>query len=479
MRMLRSRAVPAAWFVVVLAVAMAPIPAPRAAGPGSGRFLVISDIHFDPFFDGSLFPRLRDAPVEEWRGILAGSRPSGFNPRGTDSNDALLQSGLDEAQARLPDPDFILYPGDFLAHRWTTKYDALAARSHEEDPEAYRAFTTKVIRYLAAEFRRRFPAAPVLPTLGNDDSFCGDYQITPEGPFLAMFAEVWAPLLGDEVDAAAFRETFGRGGYYERPLPGVAGTRLVVLNTVVCSVDYDNTCGSATQTPALDQFRWLEGTLERAEARGESVWLLMHVPPGLDSFDSAASLGRGGPPVTFWQPELLARFLRIVDRHRSTLRFAFAGHTHMDDFRAVRIDGTPVLPVKIAPAISPIFGNNPGFQVYDHDPRTGTPRDYEAFGLAGFDDPAPDRWEPEYRFREVYGFDDLTAGAIERLARTLAADAAIRAKYADFYDVGAPPAIAGKPLEACVCAVPNATPAEFLRCYDHGPIEREPKLRGR
>ena len=109
-------------------------PARALAQSAAGQFLLISDIHFNPFYDGSLFDRLRDRPVEDWAGILEASKPAGINPRGTDSNYALVKSSLDEARARMPRPDFILYPGDFMAHQWQQKYDGLAKASHMEDP---------------------------------------------------------------------------------------------------------------------------------------------------------------------------------------------------------------------------------------------------------------------------------------------------------------------------------------------------------
>ena len=89
-----------------------------------------------------------------------------------------------------PDPDLILFPGDFLAHECQAKYDRLAEKSHRADPGAYRQFTAKVVQFLANAFWRRFPNVRILPTLGNDDSYCGDYRIEPKGPFLAMFADV-------------------------------------------------------------------------------------------------------------------------------------------------------------------------------------------------------------------------------------------------------------------------------------------------
>jgi len=60
-------------------------------------------------------------------------------------------------------------------------------------------------------------------------------------------------------------------------------------------------------------------------------WLLMHIPPGINSYNSAEDVQKGESRLTFWQPELTSRFLQLIRRYRSTIHVAFAGHTHMDD----------------------------------------------------------------------------------------------------------------------------------------------------
>lgn len=458
------------------------IPTPVSAQDKTGLFLLISDIHFDPFYDGSLLDRLAAEPIERWANILAGSRPAGLNLRGTDSNYALLESSLDDARQRCPDLDFILYSGDSLAHQWQARYDALAGISHLKDPEAYRGFTTKVIRFLAAEFRRRYPLTPILPALGNDDSYCGDYRITPDGPFLSMFAEVWEPLLGPDHDGGAFRATFHLGGYYTIPLRHPDRHRLVVLNSAVFSVNYDNSCGSSTQTPALDQLRWLARTLELAEAAGESVWLLMHIPPGINCYNSAEVVQAGGNPVAFWQPELTSRFLQLVHRHRRTLRLAFAGHTHMDDFRIIRTDGAPGLLCKITPAISPIFGNNPGYQVFEYDRTTGVVRDYRtnyltnlaAKGSEPAELPPTGRWAREYAFGEAYTAPVLDLHTVTRLEEGMRSDAALRQRFTRYYGVSAAPEFSEGTFEIYRCAIANVTASEFLRCLTAVPEPKTP-----
>ena len=238
------------------------------AQASSGQFLLISDIHFDPFYDKRIIPA-SSTPNRSKRGrkILEKSQPAGFNLMGTDSNFALLTSSLDEAARRMPDPDFILYPGDFLAHFWQSKYDRLARQSHLANPQSYRAFTSKTIRFLANEFHRRYPRTPILATLGNDDSYCGDYMLTPDGPFLKMFADTWEPLLAADVDHNVFQATFSQGGQYAVRLPGTKNQRLIVLTSVFFSVTYDNVCGDSTQTPGTRSAS-LVGYVARGSPRG-------------------------------------------------------------------------------------------------------------------------------------------------------------------------------------------------------------------
>lgn len=446
---------------------------------GTGRFLLISDIHFDPFADPALFPRLAASPAEDWDELLA-SRPSGFSPRGSDTNHALLRTSLDDARRRLLRPDFVLYPGDFLAHGWQAKYDRLAPRSHLDDPAAYRDFTARTIQYLADEFRRRFPEVPILPTLGNEDSYCGDYMVEPDGRFLSMFAEVWAPLLGPGADLASFRETFGRGGSYTVRLPGLRGVRLVVLNSVFFSVSYCDACGPGTRTPALDELDWLDRTLTRVREEGETAWLLLHIPPGINSYNSVEEVQKGGPPVTFWQPELTARFLQLVERHRTVLKMAFAGHTHMDDFRVVRLADVPTLLLKIAPAISPIFGNNPGYQVYRYDREAGVIADYETYYLTNLEagpNPAAvpaGSWALEYGFREGYGAAGFDAVAVSALAGALRTDPERQRRYTTWYGVSAPPEFDAAGFEVYRCAIANVTPGGYLTCLAGSPQPKAP-----
>ena len=95
----------------------------------------------------------------------------------------------------------------------------------------------------------------------------------------------------------------------------------------------------------------------------------------------------------------------------------------MDDFRVVPSGGKPSLLLKIAPAISPIFGNNPGYQVYQYDRAVRQPGELPDLLPV---EPLHERSSPrfrrrdhgalEYDFRQAYAAEAVNAREVARLA---------------------------------------------------------------
>lgn len=442
---------------------------PEAARQEPGNVLVISDIHFDPFYDRALFGELETEPAERWAGVLNRSQPPGVNPREQDSNYALFASALDDAKARVPDPALVLCPGDFLAHDWSERYDALAAKSHLEAPVAFEVFNRKVVRFVASEFRARFGKRSIVATLGNNDSDCGDYRVTPGGPFLKMFAEEWGELIVDDAARADFEANFARLGCFSIRVPYAAKTRVLVMNSVYLSANYENACGDAAQAPAREQLSWLERELDRASEARERVWLLLHIPPGIDCYYTARDMAQGLPPVSLWSEQSTDGFLKIMGSHVATVVLGFAGHTHRDDFRVVRDDARALLALKITPAISPIYSNNPGYQVFQFDRSNGAVINYRTYYLANLDvasrgEGGP-RWELEYDFARAYGAAAVDVASFEVLHARINDGTADQRLYEQFYGVGVAPEITPAFFDVYRCAMQNVTVAEFLRCH--------------
>jgi len=362
----------------------------------AGMFLLFSDVHFDPFADPAKVKALAAAPADAWRAILAD--PGGAcSPYGQDSNDALLQSFLDDMAHSAPRPDFLLYPGDLLCHGFWTLYPRLTG---DNTPEGLLAFIAKTVEYFLAEAKRRFPDVPLYLALGNNDSFEGDFRIAPQSPYLSATAPLVARLaLKDEALRAPFLDTYPQYGCCALPLPGPGNGRLVVLNNIFWA---KRSPLREAGRPVLD---YLERELARAETRGERVWLMAHVPPGDNTKASAARFLKKGKDV--YAPLLSDAFntalAGLLVKYAGTVRAAFAGHVHRDEFRLVspRPGEMPVASLRLGPSVSPVTGNNPGYQIYTYDRQSLELLDmttrYLDIGAAG---PA---WAEEYTYSRTYG----------------------------------------------------------------------------
>ncbi|RCS52823.1 hypothetical protein DTL42_08290 [Bremerella cremea] len=448
----------------------------------AAEFLVISDIHFNPMAGVSReqFHTLQQLPAERW-GAYFDSLKQPPVSYGQDSNYTLMTSALDAAKVCQPQPAFVLYPGDFLAHDWQAQYDRLAPETIAENPQAYRDFTKQALAVVACEFGKRFPQTPVLATLGNEDSYCGDYWIQPGGPFLASFAKVWQPLLRDTVEAETFSQSFASLGAFRAELPGLPADRLLVLNSVFWSGSYccayhapgkQNCCDCTAPgpQPGRAMMAWLKEELAQARAEQKRVWLLMHVPPGLDSYVEEQDSGKS-KAAELWTAEFTTRYLALIDEYRDVLHVSFTGHTHMDDYRVDRIQGEPILLHKIAPAVSPIFGNNPAFQVFQVDDQTAVVTNWQVhYGDLAAAQHATLSWQQEYDARASYGIERVTAPSINRLftKMRLAPQSRAAEAYRQFYQVSSTP-ITQKDLPIFLCTVLNSTFDKFSKCLQlHG-----------
>ena len=449
---------------------------------GEVTSLVITDFHLNPFHGLSKaeFEELADTPVNQWQTVISRiGQP--IVPLGSDSNFSLLNSALTAAAEQTARPTFILFAGDFMAHDWQSRYNACARQSIAENPQAYREFTVKALQFIAGEFQERFPGIPVLPTLGNDDAFCQDYWIQPGGDFLGQFANVWKPLLGSTVDPQAFDRSFSSLGCYVADLPGLENKRLIALNSVLLSKSYcssyhapgHNDCSTCTDpgaAPGTAALAWLEQALARSRNEGKTAWLLMHVPPGIDSYTEDKADGKSRA-ASLWAPKFLDRYLELVREYRSILKISFAGHTHMDDFRIACVDGAPALLHKVVPSVSPVFGNNPAFQVYRVDTDTDAITDWQAHFLdlsRSSTSIAQRSWSKEYSARQAYHLSAIDADAVAALFQQIQSTpyAEVSHNYRRFFTVGTKP-IPQRHLSIYACAVLNALYADYSSCVSH------------
>ena len=404
--------------VAVLACLAVAVPGAGAA-TATKPWLLATDVHFTPFVGASkpLIGRLQQAPVERWPALLArtGQAPSKY---GEDTNAALLESSLAAMRRADPAPPVVLLAGDLLGHEFRENYEKLAPHP---SGRGYRTLVDKTVAYLAARFGAAFPRAQFVLTLGNNDSYCGDYRATPGSPFLLRTARAWAPLVNRHHRAPGFVGSFRRLGSYVARLPRPR-LHVVAVDDVFWSAEYENACGSAGEDPGAEQAHWLGAAMRRLPA-GDRALVITHEPPGVDVF---ATLEGSGPPVPLLTGQGQAALLgALQDRKVPALVF---GHLHMSTYRIGR--GTPMLG---APSISPVFGNNPAFLTV-RVRRDGGIADFTAHAL-DLGRPHP-RWRREYSFDHAYGLPAFDLASLTRLQARLGEDAAMRDGYEHRYVSG-------------------------------------------
>ena len=430
----------------------------------AAELLLLSDIHLNPIADKTLTDRLAVAPPEQWVPILdqGVERHSAY---GEDSDWKLMRAAFAAMKAQ-PKPDAVVITGDFLAHRFRALFDATAA---DHSDAAFHRFTIATMGFIALQLRATFPTTPILTVLGNNDDDCGEYVLQPGGSFLADTAPIAASLAGAAGDDA-FRQSWRTLGNYIVPLPGVANTSLIGLNTNFFSTHYKNACGAPSDgNPAAMSLSWLKSVLAEAEAAHRKVMLAYHIPPGVDAFSSLRS-GASCPmtPVPMFAPAYGDALHAILARYRDTITASFAGHTHMDGFRLLSDNGNAFGFVLMTPGISPNVGQNPAFRRVTIDTDGGL-IDQSTYYLANLPDAvlgATPQWRLEMAFDKTFGLSRIDVANLGTLSRRLGSDQATRRQWVDAYGVQGPARATVTPQNFAVyrCTAASDRSDDVARC---------------
>jgi len=422
------------------------------AKPATTPALFLSDIHFDPYADPAKVARLNAAQISEWAAILAAPATPTMTPdsaalrqacpvRGVDTSEILWRSSLAAIRANAAHVQFVTISGDLLAHAFDCKYKTLLPAATRAD---YVAFVEKAIRYIVGGLRTSLPGVPMYIAMGNNDSGCTDYALDPtHDEFLAQTAKIVAEAL-PESDREAVLRDFAAGGYYSAPLPApLPHDRILVLDDLFFSGKYVTCAGKPDLAPAAAQLAWLAAELEAARTHNEHVWVMGHIPPGVDLISTARKLTNicaGAKPQMFLGSESLAT---VLARNSDVIRLALFGHTHSDEMRLITPEpadsgraassSSPIgVPLKIVASITPINGNRPTFTIASIDPATATLVDYKvivASNVTGVDA----TWSPEYTYSTAYGEPAFDSASLVSLIAGFQADPSAQSASSQAY----------------------------------------------
>lgn len=448
-----------AWVTNIVALLLLPLG--TSAEPAS-KFVWLSDLHFDPTADPKLIDTLAEASADEWPRILTSSPSGRFSGFGEDTNWALLSSSLAAIRQAAPDVDFTVVTGDILVHNFSRKFQSMA-KNH--DDASFRRFAIKTMQFIAAQLGTIAPGKPVLFTLGNNDSECGDYELQPRGAFLREESAAIAQLLGPLTDQTSAGDWTALGSY-SVPHPLLRHHRVIAVNSVYFSPRYQNVCSEIETHPAMEEMHWLQSELAKARQHNDKVWLIFHIPPGIDGYATAHGKESGRDKTAFmWEPIYTEEFRKLLTRYHKTVTVSLAGHEHMDDFRL--ISNSLVL---MTPAISPIFNQNPAFRVLCFRP-DGALSDATTYYLSNLDDVlkgmAP-KWKLEYGFASTWRLPLLDFKNFSKLYREIEAKSAVRDRWSTLYSVSHPEANTVRPqtFPHLFCATGNAIEASYNGCLE-------------
>ena len=451
--------------ILVLTTLAVSLPNDRAAlqpYPGTGMFLLLSDIHFDPFADPTIVQQLGAKPTAACQ---TPASPA-FAHFGSDTNYPLLKSTLDHVAATAGENhfhyDYVIATGDFLAHHFDVRYRQCVGGGEE----ALEKFASDTVSFVDGMIAKDLPGVPVFAALGNNDSDKGDY-VKPSDAFLENVGRDWSRGWG-KVPASARTNALGSfeaAGNYALLNPAVPTNQFVILNSNLWAARHANACSDTDPDPG-GQFQWLGGVLDRVKRAGGTATLIMHIPPGIDALRST-----WGAPRLLWTENCAEKLVAELSDYRGVARDMFAGHIHRDDFRLFSDrEGKPLLPIHIVPAVSPVYLDNPAVEIGWYDKQNGELRDY-ATQYLDLNKPQP-AWATEYVFTRAYGRPRSDLAALEDLGQAIHAgnpQAGVGRQFANYYGAGVSIFLTADNWRIYSCAQMAITLSGFAQCKSATP----------
>ncbi|RLN77278.1 hypothetical protein BBJ28_00004749 [Nothophytophthora sp. Chile5] len=385
----------------------------------------------------------------------------------SDAPIALLESALSHAKQHvLADPDLFLYTGDHAAHGQFT--DEYIARAVEANVHAMEDF------YPPKDGVLLETTAIIGNADGNPDYHMKVTDPTKEtNPSIELISKVWEDSL-----SAANMDLLNRRGYLQYALD--ANLRVLTLNTVPYSVR-SHVPDTSKQSDPFGQFAWLDSTLAELQKAGKFAYLVGHIAPIVDSY--------GGNPQ--WHPKYIQTYKRIVGRYADVVKAQFFGHVHSIEFRVpvASLDdggkdgeGFQLPPMFISGSISPLFGNNPSFMVWDFDSETYEVLDFAVYGTNISDSEPQLDWKLLFQASEAYGLASLSLAELSDFVLRLGQNSSLLEDY--YYNMKAQSPLT-RPCSTPLCHVKTlctlkwwTTKGQYQACVDSVQMMTAGKARG-
>ncbi len=401
------------------------------------KFVNFTDLHFNPFYDSLLVKELDKSKVELWDSIFNTNHNKIVSQYHDETDYYLLETAFESMKKELTNPDFIIMTGDYICHDFGENYSKYTQNNNQDDMHK---FLLKTIAYVTQKLQKTFPNTLIIPTFGNNDSYCGDYHLQNKGTFLHDFSNLYQDILGNKLsnDEAL---NLDQHGYFCLRNPSNDSHKIIALNSIYFSFKYQtddaprncvcDTKLSIQDSIAQEQFHWLENHLAESKAKNEKVWIITHIPPGVNVYETMKNKEEKKASL-FWKESYNKRYLSLLEEYSAEIFTTMTGHTHMDDFKLHLSDSSKSY-IHISPSISPVFGNNPAFQIIEYDMKSADFTNFTKY-IINVDKPQNASWESEYVFKDIYPINTLDAEGYTKLLLALNTDSTYKSAYSCFYE---------------------------------------------
>ncbi|KAK7063316.1 Sphingomyelin phosphodiesterase [Halocaridina rubra] len=322
-----------------------------------------------------------------------------------------------------------------------------------------REWNMQIVKETNEMVRAFFPNIPIFPVIGNHEANPLDQFPNPED----CPAELTNGWLYEEITAQWSRVVPGLengtvlyGGYYSVLLK--PGFRIISLNSMFGYSS--NVWLTENSTDLASELFWLEAELGKAEAAGEHVHLLGHIPPGIVSAERT------------WSRE----YNRIIWRYENIIRAQFFGHTHSDEYEVFLEDDRAIGVAYIAPSQTPWHNYNPSYRIYivdgDRPYTTRLVLDHTTFimNLTEAHETNVSRWYGLYNTKRDYEMASLTPSDWLDLSYRMAENRTLFDLYWRNYLSAADPALAEECDDICyeqrLCDTVTSDRNDLDACYE-------------
>ncbi|EDW15479.1 uncharacterized protein Dmoj_GI24854 [Drosophila mojavensis] len=372
-----------------------------------------SDIHHDPLYEpGSLAACPEPLCCQRQKSTTEGtSDAAGFwgDYRDCDLPWRSFESALDHA-AKTVNCKYIYQTGDIVDHMvWGTSVKK----------------NSEVLSKVTDQFIKVFPETRVFPCIGNHEPHPLNL-FSPEGvPDEISTKWLYEHLYNDWSKwlPADTKETILKGGYYT--VSPEKGFRIIALNGNDCYTD--NFWLYHSGNNKIPQLQWLHDTLLAAEAAGEHVHVLNHIPSG------------DGTCWSVWARE----YNRCITRFHKTISGIFNGHSHKDELNVHYSEQGHATAVSWnGGALTTFSYKNPNYRVYTVNPDTYDVTNHHTYiydlNEANKKPAEQPNWFLEYDFAKEFT-EDLSPAGIDKLLDDFADKPDLMRKYWRFRVTSAEP----------------------------------------